>query len=181
MKKLTMLGTALALVVTLSATGCKKKGGDQAKPDNQKPVDQPADPKGSAAPTPDPAAGSAAGSAAPADPAAGSAAPAAGSAAPADPAAGSAAPAAGSAATASTGVADCDAYLAVVEKAATCDQLGAERDVVKKSAEAWKASVAGWSALDDAARKAAKDAAVATCKAAAEGVKASVTKAGCTL
>jgi hypothetical protein len=157
MKKLMTIGTALALALTLSATGCKKKNED-AKTDTttKKPEEKPV-------PAPAPA---------PTDPATNpSTNPTAGANTATDTAA----------TIAATGVAECDEYLATVEKAAKCDKFAPAADGIKKAAEAWKTSIAGWGALDEAARKAAQAAAAATCKSASDGVKTTATSLGCVL
>ena len=170
MKKLMTVGTALALALTLSATGCKKKDENKAAPTTE---------------TAKPAAGTAA-------PAAGTAAPAAGTAAPAAadpaaaPAAGTAAPAAADpaaapAAAGSTGVAECDEYLATFEKLSKCDKLGPALEGMKTAADAQKASFASWASMDETAKKAAQAAAGPGCKTATDGLKTTATSLGCTL
>ena len=170
MKKLMTVGTALALALTLSATGCKKKDENKAAPTTE---------------TAKPAAGTAA-------PAAGTAAPAAGTAAPAAadpaaaPAAGTAAPAAADpaaapAAAGSTGVPECDEYVATFEKLSKCDKLGPALEGMKTAADAQKASFASWASMDEATKKAAQAAAGPGCKTATEGLKTTATSLGCTL
>jgi hypothetical protein len=109
------------------------------------------------APTTDPAAK-------PADPAA------------ADPAAKPADPAA--AAAGATGLAECDAYAALVAKYVACDKAPKEsRDAMQKGFDGMKAGwkdVASWK---DDAKKAANDG----CKTSAEGLKKSAEAQGCTL
>jgi hypothetical protein len=60
---------------------------------------------------------------------------------------------------ASTGVPECDEYLATFEKVATCDKLGPALEGMKASVQAQKDAFAGWSAFDDATRAAAQSAA----------------------
>lgn len=157
MKKLMTVGTALALALTLAATGCKKKDENKAAPTTE---------------TAKPAAGTAA-------------APAAGTAAPADPAAAPAAPAdpaaAPAAAAGSSGVPECDEYLATFEKLSKCDKLGPALDGLKTAADAQKASFASWASMDETAKKAAQAAAGPGCKTATEGLKTTATSLGCTL
>ena len=157
MKKLMTVGTVLALALTLAATGCKKKDENKAAPTTE---------------TAKPAAGTAA-------------APAAGTAAPADPAAAPAAPAdpaaAPAAAAGSSGVPECDEYLATFEKLSKCDKLGPALDGLKTAADAQKASFASWASMDDTAKKAAQAAAGPGCKTATEGLKTTATSLGCTL
>jgi|JI10StandDraft_1071094.scaffolds.fasta_scaffold03884_15 hypothetical protein len=170
MKKLMTVGTVLALALTLAATGCKKKDENKAAPTTE---------------TAKPAAGTAAPAAGTAAPAAGTAAPAAGTAAPADPAAAPAAPAdpaaAPAAAAGSSGVPECDEYLATFEKLSKCDKLGPALDGLKTAADAQKASFASWASMDDTAKKAAQAAAGPGCKTATEGLKTTATSLGCTL
>ena len=164
MKKLMTVGTVLALALTLAATGCKKKDENKAAPTTE---------------TAKPAAGTAAA------PAAGTAAPAAGTAAPADPAAAPAAPAdpaaAPAAAAGSSGVPECDEYVATFEKLSKCDKLGPALDGMKTAADAQKAQFASWASMDEATRKAAQAAAGPGCKTATEGLKTTATSLGCTL
>ncbi|MBK9035613.1 MAG: hypothetical protein IPL61_30870 [Myxococcales bacterium] len=165
MKKLTLIGTALALAFTLSATGCKKKDENKGT-ETQKPA------AGTAAPAPaDPAAVAPAAPAAPpaADPAAPPAADPAAPAAPADQAA------------ASTGVPECDEYLATFEKLSKCDKLGPALDGMKMAADAQKATFASWASFDETARKAAQASAGPSCKTLTEGLKTTATSLGCTL
>jgi|GEM_PF-5975705 len=154
MKKLMTIGTALALALTLSATGCKKKTDDAAKTPTEtaKPEEKPATP-----PAMDPAVP------------------------PAPPTAPAVDPATNPTVAAATGVPECDEYLSLIEKVAACDKFAAAADGVKKAGEAWKASIAGWGQLDEASRKTAQSAAATTCKAASDGLKASATSMGCTL
>ena len=147
MKKLMTVGTALALALTLSATGCKKKDENKAAPTTET-----------------------------AKPAAGTAAPAAGTAAPA-----AADPAAAPAAAGSTGVAECDEYLATFEKLSKCDKLGPALEGMKTAADAQKASFASWASMDETAKKAAQAAAGPGCKTATDGLKTTATSLGCTL
>jgi len=82
------------------------------------------------------------------------------------------------AAAAGTGIAECDAYLATVEKFAKCDKLPKEaKDAQLQGVEAMKT---GWAALKDPnvpaeAKKAATDA----CKQSDDAMKAASTAAGC--
>lgn len=156
MKKLMTVGTALALALTLSATGCKKKDENKAAPTTET-----------------------------AKPAAGTAAPAAGTAAPAaaDPAAAPAAadPAAAPAAAGSSGVAECDEYVATFEKFAKCDKAGPALEGLKAAAEAQKAAFASWATMDETAKKAAQAAAATSCKTASDGIKTTAASLGCTL
>ena len=71
-------------------------------------------------------------------------------------------------------------YVAIIEKAATCDKFGPQLEAVRKSADAWKATTASWSSLDPAALKAAQTSAATTCKTASDGVKTTATGLGCT-
>jgi hypothetical protein len=90
-----------------------------------------------------------------------------------------AAPAAGGAA-ASTGVPECDEYVAAIEKFTTCDKVPqAARDAQKQSLDAMKQ---GWASLSDPAVPAeAKKAAADGCKTAVDALKQAATASGCTL
>ena len=87
---------------------------------------------------------------------------------PAEPAAAAAAPAG------ATGVAECDSYVATLEKYSKCDKIdAAAKDATMKGAEAIKASFAKLDTPE--AKKAAADG----CKSAEDGIKAAWTAAGC--
>lgn len=93
---------------------------------------------------------------------------------PADPAA-AAAPAA---APGSTGIAECDGYLATAEKFAKCDKL--PKEAKDAQGQALEAAKAGWASLKDPnvpaeAKKAAADA----CKQSDDALKQAWTAAGC--
>jgi hypothetical protein len=83
-------------------------------------------------------------------------------------------PAAEAAKVASSGIPECDEYLATAEKFAKCDKLAPEaKDAQAKSVEATKAS---WAALtDDASKKVAAD----SCKQLNETMAKAWTAAGC--
>ena len=87
---------------------------------------------------------------------------------PAEPAPAAAAPAG------ATGVAECDSYVATLEKYSKCDKIdAAAKDATMKGAEAIKASFAKLDTPE--AKKAAADG----CKSAEDGIKAAWTAAGC--
>lgn len=153
MKKLATIGTALALAFTLSACGKKKE--EEKKPEAAKPAEPAPAPAPAPAPTPTPA---------PADPAA---------PAPADPAA--------PAAAASTGVPECDEYLATFEKFSKCDKAGPALEGLKTAAEAQKTAFSSWASMDDASKKAAQAAAAPGCKGGTDAIKAAAQATGCTL
>ncbi|MCK6506527.1 hypothetical protein L6R53_24660 [Myxococcota bacterium] len=91
---------------------------------------------------------------------------------PAEPAAGAAT---------STGVPECDEYLATFEKIATCDKLGPALDGMKASVQAQKDAFAGWAAFDDATRAAAHSAAAPGCKSGTESLIQTAQSMGCAL
>jgi hypothetical protein len=95
-----------------------------------------------------------------------------------EPAAPPAAPAGGAAA--STGVPECDEYVAAIEKFTTCDKVPqAARDAQKQSLDAMKQ---GWASLSDPATPAeAKKAAADGCKTAVDALKQAATASGCAL
>jgi hypothetical protein len=149
MKKLLTVLSLGAFLAT-AAAGCKKK--EEAT----KPADKPAEP--AAAPTPAPAPAPA-----PTEPAkTEEAKPAEGAAA---------APAAGG-----TGIAECDEYVAQIEKLAKCDKMPAEaKKPLQDAADAQKAS---WAGAKD--MPAEGKAGLATgCKTGADAVKQAMTAAGC--
>jgi hypothetical protein len=76
----------------------------------------------------------------------------------------------------SSGIPECDEYLATAAKFAACDKLPAEaKDAQLKGVEAAKSS---WAALKDAPAD-AKKAAADSCKASNDGLKQAWTAAGC--
>ena len=73
-----------------------------------------------------------------------------------------------------TGVAECDSYVATLEKYSKCDKIdAAAKDATLKGAEAIKASFAKLDTPE--AKKSAADG----CKSAEDGIKAAWTAAGC--
>ena len=93
--------------------------------------------------------------------------------APADPAA--------PAAAASTGVPECDEYLATFEKFSKCDKAGPALEGLKTAAEAQKTAFSSWASMDDASKKAAQAAAAPGCKGGTDAIKAAAQATGCTL
>ena len=85
------------------------------------------------------------------------------------------------AAAGSSGVAECDEYVATFEKFAKCDKAGPALEGLKAAAEAQKAAFASWGTMDETAKKAAQAAAATTCKTASDGIKTTATSLGCTL
>jgi hypothetical protein len=149
MKKLISV-LLLGSVFTFGA--CKKDDKDEAKKEDTatKPADKPADPAAADTKPADPAA---------ADPAK-----------PADPA-----PAGGAA---STGLAECDAYVAAMDKYMTCDKVPqSARDAAKQGLDAMKSGWANMGQMPDDAKKAAGDA----CKQAVDALKQGAEAMGCTL
>ncbi|HVK77161.1 MAG TPA: hypothetical protein VM734_27835 [Kofleriaceae bacterium] len=161
MTKMIKIATAIALASTLALAGCKKKAEET--------------------PAAKPTEGTAAGTAA--APAGGTAAPAGGTAAPAGDTAGTAAAPAGDTAAApaadSTGVPECDAYLAAFEKLAKCDKAGPALDGLKQGLEATKQGWAAWKDLQGEALDAAKKAAAPGCKAGEDALKQTASSLGC--
>jgi hypothetical protein len=95
---------------------------------------------------------------------------------PAEPTPAPAAEPAPAAAAESSGIPECDAYLATAQKFAACDKLPAEaKDAQLKGVEAAKAS---WASMKDAPAE-AKKAAADSCKASDDGLKQAWTAAGC--
>jgi outer membrane murein-binding lipoprotein Lpp len=149
MKKITTLLSVAALVTTLGLAGCKKDKKNEeaaAPPKTEEPKTD--TPKTDTPKTDTPAAGSA------------------------DQAKTDTPPAAGG----STGMPECDAYLASVEKLASCDKFpAASKDATLKGVEAMKS---GWAAATtDDAKKMAGDA----CKTANDGMKQTAQAMGCPL
>jgi hypothetical protein len=78
----------------------------------------------------------------------------------------------------SSGLADCDAYVALMDKYLSCDKVPqATRDGAKTSLDAMKSGWANAAGLPDDAKKSTNDA----CKQAADGLKQAATALGCTL
>lgn len=100
-------------------------------------------------------------------------------AAPAAPPAAEAQPAA--AASGSTGVPECDEYLATFEKVAACDKMGAALEPMKQSVQAQKDAFAQWASFDEATRAAAQAAAGPGCKAGTDSLIQSAQAMGCSL
>ena len=87
-------------------------------------------------------------------------------------------PAAAPAAAGSTGIAECDGYLATAEKFAKCDKL--PKEAKDAQTQALEAAKTGWASLKDPnvpaeAKKAAADA----CKQSDDALKQAWTAAGC--
>ncbi len=100
-------------------------------------------------------------------------------AAPAAPPPAEAKPAA--AASGSTGVPECDEYLATFEKVAACDKMGAALEPMKQSVQAQKDAFAQWASFDEATRAAAQAAAGPGCKAGTDSLIQSAQAMGCSL
>jgi hypothetical protein len=85
------------------------------------------------------------------------------------------APAAGGAAT---GLAECDAYVAAMEKYLACDKVPqAARDGAKQGLDAMKSGWGDTAGMPEEAKKAANDA----CKQAVDALKQGATAMGCTI
>lgn len=152
MKKLSALIAVLFVGSALALGGCKK---DEKKPEGQaKPTEaKKEEPKKDEAPKEEPKKDEAA-------------APAGDTAA---------APAGGAAAT---GLADCDAYVAAMDKYQACDKVPqATRDAAKQGMDAMKQAWGNVGALPDDVKKQTNDA----CKTAVDALKQGATALGCTL
>jgi len=83
----------------------------------------------------------------------------------------------------STGVPECDEYLAVfddiMERCA--DKLGPARDAMKEARDAMTAAFEQWRDLDAESQRATYEAAAPGCKAGIDGLKQSVSAMGCVL
>lgn len=80
----------------------------------------------------------------------------------------------------STGVAECDSYLAALDKYMQCDKVPqAVRDAQKQSAQQMRNSWSTWSSLPEASRKAAQDAAKTSCTTALAALKQAATASNC--
>lgn len=80
----------------------------------------------------------------------------------------------------STGVAECDSYLAALDKYMKCDKVPqAARDAQQQSAQQMRNGWATWANLPEASRKAAQDAAKASCTTALTTLKQAATATGC--
>jgi hypothetical protein len=80
----------------------------------------------------------------------------------------------------STGVAECDSYLAALDKYMKCDKVPqAARDAQQQSAQMMRNSWATWANLPEASRKAAQDAAKTACTTALTTLKQAATASGC--
>ena len=96
---------------------------------------------------------------------------------PADPKAGTGSATGGGGGGGGTGLAECDAYAALMDKYMSCDKIPqAARDAAKQGLDGMKAS---WTTagMPDDAKKAANDA----CKSAADAVKQGASAMGCSL
>jgi hypothetical protein len=148
MKKL----ISVLLLGSVFTFGACKKDKDEAKKEDTatKPADKPADTATDTKP---------ADTAAPAD-----------TAKPADTAA--------PAGAANTGLAECDAYVAAMDKYMTCDKVPqSARDAAKQGLDAMKSGWANMGQMPDDAKKAAGDA----CKQAVDALKQGAEAMGCTL
>ncbi len=80
----------------------------------------------------------------------------------------------------STGVAECDSYLAALDKYMKCDKVPqAARDAQQASAQQMRNGWATWANLPESARKAAQDAAKTSCTTALNSLKQAATATGC--
>lgn len=80
----------------------------------------------------------------------------------------------------STGVPECDAYLAALDKLMSCAKVPqAARDAQAQSAKQMRSSWASWSAMPEDARKMAQAAAKTSCSSALSTVKQVASANGC--
>lgn len=80
----------------------------------------------------------------------------------------------------STGVAECDAYLAALEKYMQCDKVPqAVRDAQAQSAQQMRTGWATWANLPEESRKVAQDAAKTSCTTALTSLKTAASASGC--
>jgi len=82
----------------------------------------------------------------------------------------------------STGVAECDSYLAALEKYMNCANVPqAARDAQKQSADQMRTSWASWANMPEDARKVAQDAAKTSCTTALTALKQAGTAMNCSV
>ncbi len=81
----------------------------------------------------------------------------------------------------STGVPECDEYLAVMATVAQCEAFAASREALLQSLEAQRQAFAGWKDLDATAREAAQQAAVENCRQSTDSTRQTATSLGCRL
>lgn len=84
-------------------------------------------------------------------------------------------------AAASTGVPECDEYLATFEKISTCDKLGPALEPMMSSVQAQKDSFGQWATMDEASRASIQASAGPGCKAGTDGLVQTAQAMGCTL
>jgi hypothetical protein len=84
-------------------------------------------------------------------------------------------------AAADTGVAECNEYLATFEKITTMckDQLAAGYEPMKQARDLQAEQFKSWATLDETSKAATLQAAATTCKAADDGLKATVATLNC--
>lgn len=89
-------------------------------------------------------------------------------------------PAATEQAAETTGVAECDSYLAALEKYMNCQNVPqAARDAQQTAAQQMRNSWASWAGLPEEARKTAQAAAKTSCTTALTTLKQAATASGC--
>lgn len=98
---------------------------------------------------------------------------------PATPPAPPAPPATNPSAATGTGVAECDEFLATIEKALACEKLAPNKDALVQNRDNQKKIFASWAALDEAARKAAMGTAATQCKGGSDALKSTMAASGC--
>ncbi len=155
MNKLIKIVSALALVSTLSLAGCKKK--DEAG-------DTKSTTTTTTTTTPKAGEGTAAGTAAVGGTATGTS---------------TTTTTTTTTTTESTGVPECDAYLAAFEKLAKCDKAGPALDGLKQGLEATKQGWAAWKDMPADQLEMSKKAAAPGCKAGEDALKSTASSLGC--
>lgn len=84
------------------------------------------------------------------------------------------------AAAETTGVPECDSYLAVVEKYMACEKVPqAARDAQKQARDQMRSSWANWSGLPEDSRKMAQANAATACSTALSSLKVAASASGC--
>ncbi len=80
----------------------------------------------------------------------------------------------------STGVAECDAYLAALDKYMQCDKVPqVARDAQAQSAQQMRTGWATWASLPEESRRVAQDAAKTSCTTALASLKTAASATGC--
>ena len=78
-----------------------------------------------------------------------------------------------------TGVPECDEYLATFERLATCDRAGPALDGLRQGLEATKQGWAAWKDMPADQREASQKAAAPNCKAGVDALRSTGASLGC--